>query len=177
MKMTNFRSFLTTQDYEKIVPSRNCISSAMNVGHPSNVARLIALYGGNMDETGQIHQEPDFERLQKDMYAVSIGDAETKETIKRTYHDYNLLLEPLGAVAWAGLLHYFTVNPQEAAAEHLCVSIETAHPAKFPKDIQQVLGLDPELPPSLEGLEDKPEFFATLPNSYTAFREFLQEYY
>ncbi len=172
-----FPIFLTTQDYEKIVPSRNCISSAMNVGHPSNVARLIALYGGNMDETGQIHQEPDFERLQKDMYAVSIGDAETKETIKRTYHDYNLLLEPHGAVAWAGLLHYFTVNPQEAAAEHLCVSIETAHPAKFPKDIQQVLGLDPELPPSLEGLEDKPEFFATLPNSYTAFREFLQEYY
>jgi threonine synthase len=75
------------------------------------------------------------------------------------------------------LLHYFTVNPQEAAAEHLCVSIETAHPAKFPKDIQQVLGLDPELPPSLEGLEDKSEVFATLPNSYTAFREFLQEYY
>ncbi len=69
-----FPIFLTTQDYEKIVSSRNCISSARDeCGIRSNVARLIALYGGNMDETGQIHQEPDFERLQKDMYAASVS--------------------------------------------------------------------------------------------------------
>ena len=170
-----FPVFLTTGDYEKIAPSRNCISSAMNVGHPSNVARLIALYGGNMDETGQIHQEPDFDRLCKDMYSVSISDAETQETIKQAYTDHHLLLEPHGAVAWAGLLRYFAATPHEAAANQLCVAIETAHPAKFPEKIQQILGFDPELPPSLEGLEGKPEFFVTLPNSYTAFREFLQE--
>ncbi|GAK56463.1 L-threonine synthase [Candidatus Vecturithrix granuli] len=172
-----FPVFLATGDYEKIVPSRNCISSAMNVGHPSNVARLIALYGGNMDETGQIHQKPDFDRLRKDIYAVSISDAETQETIKQVYTDHHLLLEPHGAVAWAGLSHYFNAFPQDAAAEQMCVAIETAHPAKFPVEIRQILGFDPELPPSLEGLEEKPEFFVTLPNSYTAFRQFLQEHY
>jgi len=42
--------FLRTGIYNKISPSINCISSAMNVGHPSNLARIIALYGGIMDE-------------------------------------------------------------------------------------------------------------------------------
>ena len=171
-----FPIFLATGDYEKIVPSRNCISSAMNVGHPSNVARLITLYGGNMDETGKIHQAPDFERLRKDMFAISISDAETKETIKRAYSDHDLLLEPHGAVAWAGLLHYFTVFPQDADADQACVSIETAHPAKFPQEIRQVLGIDPELPPSLEGLEDKPEYVVKLDKSYDVFTQFLREH-
>jgi len=39
-----FPMFVASGQYEKIVPSKNCISSAMNVGHPSNVARLVALY-------------------------------------------------------------------------------------------------------------------------------------
>ncbi len=46
--------FLATGRYEKIVPSRKCISNAMNVGHPSNLARVVELYGGHLDEVGQI---------------------------------------------------------------------------------------------------------------------------
>ena len=46
--------FLRTGIYKPINPSKNCISSAMNVGHPSNLARIVALYGGIMDETGNI---------------------------------------------------------------------------------------------------------------------------
>ena len=46
--------FLRTGSYKPIIPSRNCISSAMNVGHPSNLARIVALYGGIMDNTGEI---------------------------------------------------------------------------------------------------------------------------
>ena len=44
--------YLRTGIYEPVSPSINCISSAMNVGHPSNLARIIALYGGMMDEKG-----------------------------------------------------------------------------------------------------------------------------
>ncbi len=54
--------FLRTGIYNSISPSLNCISSAMNVGHPSNLARIVALYGGMMDETGTIHKEPDLTR-------------------------------------------------------------------------------------------------------------------
>ena len=48
-----FPVYLKTGKYKTIVPSVNCISSAMNVGHPSNIARLITLYGGKMDEKGK----------------------------------------------------------------------------------------------------------------------------
>ncbi|MCK7536158.1 MAG: hypothetical protein MZV63_36805 [Marinilabiliales bacterium] len=54
-----------------ISPSINCISSAMNVGHPSNLSRIVSLYGGRMDEIGNILKEPDLEKMQKDFFAVS----------------------------------------------------------------------------------------------------------
>ena len=45
-----FPRFMETGEYSPIRPSKNCISNAMNVGHPSNLARVFALYGGEMDE-------------------------------------------------------------------------------------------------------------------------------
>ena len=51
-----FPRFMNTGIYEPIRPSKNCISNAMNVGHPSNLARLFCLYGGQMDETGLVSQ-------------------------------------------------------------------------------------------------------------------------
>ena len=77
-----FPRFLQKGKYEKIVPSRNCISSAMNVGHPSNLARVVALYGGQMDEQGMVSKEPDFKSMRRDMASYSITDAETEKTIQ-----------------------------------------------------------------------------------------------
>ena len=98
--------YLRTGVYKIIAPSINCISSAMNVGHPSNMARIIALYGGIMDETGVILQSPDLERMQKDFYGISVSDKVTRETIFSCYNDHHVLLEPHGAVAWKGLQCY-----------------------------------------------------------------------
>ena len=95
--------YLKTGEYKKISPSKNCISSAMNVGHPSNLARIIALYGGKMDESGKIIVAPDLRKMRKDLFAISITDVRTKETIADCYGQYGLLLEPHGAVAWQGL--------------------------------------------------------------------------
>ena len=74
--------FLRSGQYEKVVPSRVCISNAMNVGHPSNLARLVDVYGGWMDETGHIREMPDMEALRRDIYAVSVDDDQTRATIK-----------------------------------------------------------------------------------------------
>ncbi|MDP2401914.1 MAG: threonine synthase, partial [Actinomycetota bacterium] len=126
--------YYNTGDYHVIAPSRNCISSAMNVGHPSNVARLIALYGGRMDEKGVIHKAADMDAIHKDMYAVSIGEAETEATISNAWQQHKLLLEPHGAVGWAGLNEYLAAHPEDST--RLCVSLETAHPAKFPEKIE-----------------------------------------
>ncbi len=172
-----FTKFMQTGKYEKIEPSINCLSSAMNVGHPSNLSRLVALYGGVMDEKGIIYQQPDMEKMRNDIYAISINDDKTKKTIIEAYKKNTLLLEPHGSVGWAGLQQYLDENPQDNTSDQLCVSLETAHPAKFPEQIVELLGFDPALPKSLEGLEDKEEFFDSIKNDYQEFKEYLRKRY
>ena len=163
--------------YKTIAPSKSCISSAMNVGHPSNMARIVALYGGQMNEKGDILKSPDVSRLKKDMYAVSIDDSETRQTIKKVYEKHKVLLEPHGAVGFAGLHHFFNDNPTFNNPNQLTVSLETAHPAKFPIEIQQILGFDPELPKSLANLENKEEKMVKINSTYEAFKNFLVSNY
>lgn len=167
-----FPEFLASGIYNKIEPSRNCISSAMNVGHPSNLARLVDLYGGRMDEKGNISKPADMKMMQKDLYSVSITDEQTRKTIKEAYETYGVILEPHGAVGWAGLMSYIKADP-ELDPDTLCVSLETAHPAKFPQEIMKILSIDPELPDSFKGLEGKPEDFTEISNNYKDFREYL----
>jgi threonine synthase len=161
--------------YQAIEPSRNCISSAMNVGHPSNLARLITLYGGFMDEKGHISQAADLEALRRDIFAVGISEAETRQTIRSAFEQQRLLLEPHGAVGWAGLQKY--LQRERQAPDQLCVALETAHPAKFPEEIRAILGFDPPLPPSLQGIEDREESFALMAADYPQFKDFLKKHY
>ena len=53
-----FPVFLDSGRYNKVSPSRACISNAMNVGHPSNLARFFELYGGTVDRAGYVHRYP-----------------------------------------------------------------------------------------------------------------------
>ena len=163
--------------YKTIVPSRNCISSAMNVGHPSNMARIIELYGGNMDEKGNILIEPDVKRLKQDMWAVSISDDETRSIIKKMFDDHSIVIEPHGSVAWAGLDHFFKTGCITNPSEQLSVTLETAHPAKFPQEINDILHVDPQLPPSLSQLEDREEIKTPLDNDYAKFKAYLMQHF
>lgn len=167
-----FPGYLSTGIYNKIEPSRNCISSAMNVGHPSNLARLLALYGGVMDETGKIHKEADLERMNRDLFATSVSDEKTRNTIREAWEKHRLLLEPHGAVGWAGLQEYLSLQ-KENVDDKLCISLETAHPAKFPEEINRLLGFDPVLPPSLMDIEQREEFYESIPTEYKDFKEYL----
>ncbi len=163
--------FLRSGSYEKIAPSRVCISNAMNVGHPSNLARLVDVYGGWMDETGTLRESPDLDSLRRDIYAVSVSDDRTRETIRDMHGRFGLILEPHGATGWAGLTQYLEDHPD--ARERTAVSIETAHPAKFPEEIQATLGVDPAVPDSLKGIEERPEDYATETSDYPRFRDWL----
>ena len=168
-----FPKFLHSGRYLKIEPSRNCISSAMNVGHPSNLARLVSLYGGRMDEKGIIHCGADMDRMRRDIFSVSISDEETRDTIAEVYKSYGIILEPHGAVGWAGLKRYFDQNPEENTADQLCITLETAHPAKFPGEIRRITGIEPALPVSLTGLDGKQEFVTPMDNGYPSFKNYL----
>ncbi len=163
--------YLRTGNYELINPSRNCISSAMNVGHPSNLARIVAFYGGTMDETGNISNPPDLDQMRRDLFAVSVTDAETRKTIAEAHRKYNLLLEPHGAIAWKGIKEYSSQN--KFKGKPLYIAIETAHPAKFPEEMIRILKFSPDLPSSLTGLEQKTENFFSIENSYNSLKEFI----
>jgi threonine synthase len=165
--------FMETGVYEKIVPSRSCISNAMNVGHPSNFARVITLFGGWMDEAGVIRKMPDMERMRKELWATSINDDDTRQAIQRAWQQYQLLLEPHGAVGWLGLERYLEKNPSSSIA----ISVETAHPAKFPEEIERLLGFSPEVPMPLAEVERKQEQYRTMANDYAAFHTLLLERY
>jgi len=162
-----FPRFLETGVYSPIVPSKNCLSNAMNVGHPSNLARLIWMYGGRMDVAGNLLQKPDMEMMKGDLLSASIDDKLTKYTIFSAHEWNNILIEPHGAVALAALNKF--------RPEGLSVSLETAHPAKFPEVINEVLGIDPEMPECMKKNEGKEEKFLEIENDYSQFKEILKK--
>jgi threonine synthase len=165
--------FLRTGIYKSIIPSKNCISSAMNVGHPSNLARIITLYGGRMDETGKILREPDMDMLRKDIFAISISDDDTRKTMANLYKQYNIQVEPHGAIAWQGMNEYVKYNDNFNSEKQLYISLETAHPAKFPEELRQIIDVDPSLPDSLIGIAGKTEYYFSLENKYEPLKEFI----
>ncbi len=164
-----FPGFMQTGVYEPIRPSKNCISNAMNVGHPSNLARLFCLYGGQMDETGRVSRQPDLIAMHKDLYAVSITDDVTRQTIKEAYSQYGVLLEPHGAVAWAGLVKYLN----ECGDWSPCISLETADPAKFPEEIVRLTGINPALPQVMARLDELEEHFEKMNGDYATLKNYL----
>jgi len=164
-----FPNFMRTGVYQPIKPSKNCISNAMNVGHPSNLARLFSLYGGRMDETGLVSKPPDRQAMHKDLFAVSVSDEETRRTIKETYEKHRVLLEPHGAVGWAGLMRYL----KECGDWSPCISLETADPAKFPEEIIRATGIDPPLPAAMARLDEREEHFQRIEGDYASLKEYL----
>jgi threonine synthase len=165
-----FPRFLETGEYRKVEPSRACLSNAMNVGHPSNLARLVELYGGWMDETGEIHRAAEMGAMRRDLFSSAVSDARTRQTLREAWEDHRLLLEPHGAVAWRGLEDYIGPEPLEGAP---AVVVETAHPAKFPEEIEKLLGFSPELPASLASLEGMAESGETMESDYEVLKRFL----
>jgi len=165
-----FPRFLASGIYEKIVPSRNSVSNAMNVGHPSNLARLLAIYAGQMDETGKIHRQPDRAAMRRDLFSSSVSDDRTRTTIKEVWNKYRLLLEPHGAVAWRGFLDW---QEHESLDGLPAVILETANPAKFPEEIERMMGWSPDIPPAMEATNKMPEDFDRMDADYQKFREYL----
>lgn len=165
--------FLKTGIYNPISPSRNCISSAMNVGHPSNLARIVSMYGGIMDETGLIHSLPDLAKMRMDLYGASFSDQETEQAIISFYRHYRIVLEPHGAVAWLGLQEYLKNHSPAYEMNKFNVFLETAHPSKFNKEIRNLLNIELNHPDSLTHIEAGIEEYISLENNYEVLKEFI----
>jgi len=158
--------FIETDKYEKIVPAKNCLSNAMNVGHPSNFARIIELYGGEMDEDGRLIKQPDIEKMRKEMFIVSVSDEETKEAIKNAY-EKGIIIEPHGAVGFGAY------KKVKVKLNGKSVLLETAHPAKFPEVLEE-LGIKVEIPEALRKLESKEEKYVNMDADYEQLKDYLR---
>ncbi len=165
-----FTKFLATGIYEKIVPSRNSLSNAMNVGHPSNLARLVAVYGGQMDETGKIHKQPDLAAMRRDLFSSSVSDERTRVAFLDYWKKYQSLLEPHGAVAWQGFQDWLATEPLNGSPAAI---LETANPAKFPEEIEKAFGWSPDVPLKMEAMIKLPEDFDRMGTDYEQFRDYL----
>mgnify|MGYP000864022629 CR=1 FL=1 len=171
-----FPEFLRTGEYMPVIPSKKCSSNAMNVGHPSNFARLIDIYGGwIMDERdkdgkvikyGVMKRKPDMEKMRNDFISFSISNEEVDETIKNYYQKYKIVIEPHTAV---GIKSY-----EKSQISDLVIVLQTADPAKFPEKIKQLLNIEPKIPEALAKiLTKKEDSFDVLENNYDVFKKYL----
>ena len=114
-------------------PSERTISNAMDVGDPSNLARIVHLYGGDLDA------------LRRDVAATSVTDAETRRCIREVHDATGRILDPHTAVGYIGLRRELSGRSEPADA----ILIATAHPAKFREVVGPAIGNEVPLPSRL----------------------------
>ena len=138
-------------------PSVQTISNAMDVGSPSNYARMEALFGG------------EFEQFRRRIAGYTFTDEETRETIREAYQRHSYLLDPHGAVAFSGARKLLNEIPKPAIA----VFLETAHPAKFREVMEATLGEAIAIPDKLQRFADKQEHIVPMQNSFKELKGIL----
>lgn len=124
-----FYNYLRTGKYEP-KPSRQTIANAMDVGDPSNFARIYDLYGGDHSKVTQL------------ISGATYTDEQIRETMTYCYRDNGYILDPHGACGYRALTE--GLNSDEYG-----VFCETAHPAKFKETVESAIGTDVEIPTHL----------------------------
>ncbi len=139
-------------------PSVRTLSNAMDVGNPSNFARMLDLYGGVRDA------------MAEDIIGISYTDAQTQETMKNVYDRYRYHLCPHSAIGYAGLRD----KMRETGAEK-GIFLSTAHPSKFEDIVEPVTGIKPEMPLRLKRLMERKKQSIKIPASYDRFKSYLMK--
>lgn len=139
-------------------PSRATLSNAMDVGNPSNFARLQHLCG------------KDATTLRAAIDGAAFSDAETAVALREVLESTGYLLDPHAAVAWLAWDRWRRRHPG-----HFGVILGTAHPAKFADVLAPLIGRPVPLPEALARLADLPTQARPTPASFAALREVLLE--
>ena len=148
-----FYNYLQTGVYSP-KPSVQTLANAMDVGDPSNFARVLALYGGShKDIAGHIG-------------GATYTDEQIKETLKECFERTGYLLDPHGTCGYRALREQ--LQPGEYG-----VFLETAHPAKFKEKVDAITGGDVEIPARLKAFMKGTKQSVEISKDYTDFRNFL----
>jgi threonine synthase len=139
-------------------PSVATIANAMDVGDPSNFARILDLFGGGCEDTHK--------RITSLISGYRFTDEEIAATIKQVFEKENYLLDPHGACGYQALAD----NLQEGETG---VFLETAHPAKFKETIDRILNTDIEIPDKLRAFMKGEKQIRSLDKDFQPFRQYL----
>ena len=132
-----FYQYLQTGRYEP-KPSQQTLANAMDVGDPSNFARIYDLYS----KGGTLSPEETHQAITALISGATYSDDQIRETMRQCYAETGYILDPHGACGYRAL--------QEQLQEgEIGVFCETAHPAKFKEKVDEILGIDIEIPERL----------------------------
>ncbi len=136
-------------------PSVSTIANAMDVGDPSNFARVLDLYGGS------------HEAISAEISGVSYTDEQISETLKACKQENGYLLDPHGAVGYRALQDGLQAN-------EIGVFLETAHPAKFLETVENIIEEKVEIPLKLQEFMKGEKKSISLPKDFESFKNFLK---
>lgn len=148
-----FYNYLKTGVYEP-KPSVQTIANAMDVGDPSNFARIYDLYNGSHDKISSI------------ISGATYTDDEIKAAVKQCYKDNGYILDPHGACGYQALKD----NLKKGETGVFC---ETAHPAKFKDTIEKIIDKEIEIPQRLSDFMKGKKQAVELSNKFDDFKTFL----
>ncbi len=148
-----FYNYLQTGKYEP-KPSVQTLANAMDVGDPSNFARIYDLYGKS------------HERISNLISGATYTDDQIRETMRQCYAETGYVLDPHGACGYQALVD----GLHEGEAGVFC---ETAHPAKFKEKVDDILGIDVEIPERLAAFMRGEKQSVPMTKEFSDFKQYL----
>lgn len=145
-------------------PSVRTLSNAMDVGNPSNFARLLDLFDG-------LPEGSTWNNMKKGISGYAFTDAQTREGLAEMDRKYGYVIDPHGAVGYLALEAYQKSHPDTKG-----VILETAHPSKFLEDVEGILGRAIEVPERLAVLAQRRKEAVQMPASFSAFKSWLMKW-
>lgn len=148
-----FYNYLKTGVYSP-KPSVQTIANAMDVGDPSNFARVLALY------------KESHEAIVAEIGGCTYTDEQIRESLKSCFENTHYLLDPHGAVGYRALCEH--LKPGETG-----VFLETAHPAKFKETVESIIGSEVEIPAKLQAFMKGQKQSVQMTKDFASFKSFL----
>ena len=156
-----FYNYLQTGKYEPKA-SVQTLANAMDVGDPSNFARILNLYSKN----NALTPEATHHRITNLISGATYSDEQIKETMRQCYSETGYVLDPHGACGYRALQE--NLKPGEVG-----VFCETAHPAKFKEKVDDILGIDIEIPARLRAFMEGEKQSVELSKDFADFKAYL----
>ena len=148
-----FFNYLKTGQYEP-KPSVQTIANAMDVGDPSNFARIIELYGNS------------HKRISSLISGATYSDSQIAESMKSCREQTGYILDPHGACGYRALKENLKIG-------EVGVFCETAHPAKFKDTVEGIIGSEVAIPERLAAFMRGEKQSVPMTKDFADFKKFL----